>query len=160
MLSQPTSKRFLEAVQHTLRSGVAPAVSSRDPVASRDAVVMLQAIDAILSSVNRRMGNEQQWMHDEIAQIESVASAIIAAGEDRDGAIGADLEALRANKSSADRLEDTEADYARASELFAKCLERSLVAGGALRKQAETALEARLERENFIRGIFKTVGKD
>lgn len=158
MLSQPSTKRFLEAVQQTLLTGVSPALSSGDAVASKDAVVNIQAIDAILSSVIRRIGNEQTWMHEEIAQIEALAEAIIA--DHGDGEIRLGLDDLRANRASSERLEEIEADYARASNLLSRCAERAMVAGGPLRAKLDAVMEARLDTENLIRGSFKTVGKD
>lgn len=154
MLSQPTSKRFLEAVQQTLRTSVLPAVSTRE------ATVNLQAIDAILAGLIRRVGVEADWMRGEIADIEQAAEAVIAQGADKDGAIARSLANVRAERKTGEDGDNLEADYGRASELLSLCLERALVAGGSLRTQLDAVLETRLTHENFIRGTFKVVGKD
>lgn len=153
MLTQPSTKRFLEAIQHTLRTDIAPAVSSRD------ATVSLQAIDAILGSLIRRVESETNWMREEISEIEEAAEAVINQGADPDGNIARDLTAFRAQRAG-DSLVELQADYERASALLSQCLERALIAGGALRQRLDAVLQQRLNTESFICGSYKTVGKD
>lgn len=159
MLTQPNSKRFVEAIQYTLNTGVRSALGSSDQVAVRDAVVKLQAIDAILNGVIRRIGNEQSWMHEEIKQIEGLAQAIIDQGADN-GTIAPALADLRACRSESERVDEIEADYQRASTLLGQCANLALIAGGALRVQLDQVMQSRLDTESHIRGTFVTVGKD
>jgi hypothetical protein len=153
VISIPSCSRLLEVVRDELRTAVMPAVS--DPAAS----AALGMIDSILHNVIERCDHEVAWMREEIAEIETVADDVIAAGADPESRVGTALELLRTQRSASDHTADVQAEYDLAGEVLSSALEAAVPAGPDLRDRTRSVLESRLRREIQIRGDFTVVGR-
>lgn len=153
MISEPSCARLLEVVRAELQSTVAPAVSDARTRAA------LGMIDSILANVSARCDHEVAWMREEIADIETVADNVIAAGADPQLRVSAALDVLRAHRSPSDHTDDVGAEYDRASEVLSCALEATLPGSDVLRQQVRSVLKRRLRREIEIRGDFTVVGR-
>lgn len=153
MISSPSCTRLIEVVREELRTTVAPAVSDPSTAAA------LGMIDSILQNVGVRCDHEVAWMREEIAEIETVAADVIAAGADSGSRVGAALQRLRTNRSTTDHTPDVQAEYSHAGEVLSCALEAAIPAGGNLRDHVRSVLENRLRREVEIRGNFTVIGR-
>lgn len=153
MISSPSCARLLEVVRAELRATVAPVVSDPSITAA------LGMIDSILQNVGVRCDHEVAWMREEIAEIEVVADAVVAANADTESRVSAALEQLRTHRSPSDHTPDVQAEYNLASEVLSCALEAAIPTGGTLRDRVRSVLEHRLRREVEIRGNFTVVGR-
>jgi len=153
MISLPSSSQLLEAIRRELRENVRTA--STDPAASAS----LDMVDSLLASIAIRCDHEIAWMREEIAEAEGTAEAVLKSGADHNGKVAEALDKLRANRSVSDHTPDVQREYNLGGMLLSLCLEAALPVGGALRTQAEAALENRLAHELKIRGEFSLTGR-
>ena len=153
MITQPSCSRLLAVVRAELESTVLPAVSNPSVLAA------LGMIDSILANVGARCDHEVAWMREEIAEIETVADEVVAAGADAGSRVAAALDELRAHRGPSDHTADVQGEYGLAGEVLSRALEAALPHGGALRDRVRSVLEHRLRREIEIRGDFTLVGR-
>lgn len=153
MIIRPTSARLLSSVRDELTTTIAPLIIDDE------ALARLHMIDSILASVAIRAEHEGAWIREEIAAIEAVADAVIAAGADPADHIADALLALRSGRSDSDHLDPLRDEYDLAGEVLSVVLETVVPLGGDLRTQAEDVLAARVAREVEIRGDFSLAGR-
>jgi hypothetical protein len=154
VISRPPCSRLIDVVRQELQSSVAPAVSEPEVLGA------LQMIDSILGSVSRRCDDELAWMHEEIAQIEVAAEALIGTGKGGVAEIQEALDALRAGRSQTQRFAEVQAEYDLAGEVLSRSLEAAFDADAGARTRVEQVLAARLAREVEIRGEFTLAARD
>jgi hypothetical protein len=123
-------------------------------VESRRITGSIADVDAAL-----RCDHEVAWMREEIAEIETVADYVVAAGADTGSRVSAALEQLRTHRSRSDHAPDVQAEYDHAGEVLSCALEAAIPAGGTLRDRVRSVLENRLHREVEIRGNFTVIGR-
>ena len=151
MMTQPTSARLLEVVRQELADHLAPAVT--DPLLAGS----LGMVQHILTTIETRSEHEIAWMVEEIDEVESVATDILAGFPDTH--VAAALARLHGSPLASLHLSDVTDRYALGSEVLS-CLLEAVPVDHPRRADVEGLLDTRLAHETSIMGEFSLLARE
>jgi hypothetical protein len=151
MMTQPTTARLLDVVRQELADHVLPALADEQLAAS------VQMVQHILTTLSVRAEHEIAWMTEEVDQIDSVTTAVLA-DLPATPALSAARDRFTASPLASLHLRDVTERYALGSELLS-CLLDAVPAGHPRRAEVEGLLDIRLDHESAIIGEFSLVGR-
>jgi hypothetical protein len=153
VISRPTTQQLIDAVCTELANKVVPVVTDGT------IKVQLEMAISVLQTASVRSANEIAWMQEERDAIEDTVRQLLEALPDAKPVADALAEYVD-NKTNSLKLDDAQADYARASEVLSCAVEAAYASGDADQIAAVGQLmDQRHANQQAVTGQFMAVGR-
>jgi hypothetical protein len=153
MIYKPTTAQLIDAVRHDLRENVAPFITDSTARVALDMSLL------VLGTALVRSRNEVAWMLEEVDAIEKLARQFVERFPD-DAALAEALGIYDTYRTSGHGIDEVNADYERASELFSRATEAAYKADDQQSvRQVMALFEQRREHQNAASGGYEAIGR-
>jgi hypothetical protein len=153
VISRPTTQQLIDAVCTELADKVAPCITDGT------IKVQMEMAISVLQTASVRAANEIAWMQEERDAIEEMARQLLDALPDAKPVADA-LQEYVDNKTNSLKLDDAQADYARASEVLSCAIEAAYASGDEGHIAAVGRLmDQRHANQQAVTGQFMAAGR-